>query len=683
MQIHLRILYKLSIIVLFCGLSVSQVQAMLEIKTDLSNISRDLLPSEQARLDQYIQDVHKALPHNLKKSIDRPIQVRFSVLNPEGPTRIPALRCNDLSDDEVEEHGHAHTLGLFRRNILSNLPFLRNNPYEILLDQSVWGTIISGEDLSFNCGHRSTQMMARAVLIHEIAHIFDFQNVRLGIEKKKHDQCDKLYGHREDLNNYCTRYMNRQRSISNSPLFLNLTEWTRKRLQRMNQNYALARSPDPYEYKMPEETFAVNMEFYLLDPTYPCRRPSLSRYFDSVFGEERSKKSDCDKNNTITLMSTDEIGDHLYRNLDPDLIYEIHFLFAGQGPRIMSRWGHSMLRIVMCRKGQTPGPDCVRDHSNDIVVNFRASIEDLNIDYFKGLTGKYDSIIYFQNLSSIIEEYTIGEFRELKSRRLKLSEKEKLLLLYRIKESYWAYRGKYYFISNNCASEALRVLKAAQPENLHFQGQRVLHPLGLYQLLQRQGLIEQSKITKDKELAERAGLYFPPYHHRLESSFNLVRPYFPGITFEDFLSKITAQERRNHYENLLSKDDSLSTVANLLRLEIHAERIAGLRAMRAIGAEINNYRNHNDTKFEPLEDFFNNVLKLQNSLMAENNIKNGYGIPLKDEFNRLHKDEIEYLNQELQDTMNEAEVLLSQFFHDKYQEVKNIQSNIRWLGQQL
>jgi hypothetical protein len=36
--------------------------------------------------------------------------------------------------------------------------------------------------------------------------------------------------------------------------------------------------PDSYELSSPKEYIAVNMEYFLLDPSYACRRPALYQY---------------------------------------------------------------------------------------------------------------------------------------------------------------------------------------------------------------------------------------------------------------------------------------------------------------------------------------------------------------------------------------------------------------------
>ena len=47
-------------------------------------------------------------------------------------------------------------------------------------------------------------------------------------------------------------------------------------LPRLGTNAFSDRSPDPYELADPSEFVAVNLEHWVLDPEYPCRRPALA-----------------------------------------------------------------------------------------------------------------------------------------------------------------------------------------------------------------------------------------------------------------------------------------------------------------------------------------------------------------------------------------------------------------------
>ena len=85
----------------------------------------------------------------------------------------------------------------------------------------------------------------------------------------------------------CRGQTDRRFTLSDDPRLLDLAGWPQrvgKRGLREQDNAQLARSPDPYELTSPLEFVAVNLEYFLLDPSYACRRPSLHRYFSEHFG---------------------------------------------------------------------------------------------------------------------------------------------------------------------------------------------------------------------------------------------------------------------------------------------------------------------------------------------------------------------------------------------------------------
>ena len=60
---------------------------------------------------------------------------------------------------------------------------------------------------------------------------------------------------------------------------------------RSSHNAFSDRSPDGYELASPVEFVAVNLEYFLLDPAYACRRPALYHYFAAHFGDEPPQAS--------------------------------------------------------------------------------------------------------------------------------------------------------------------------------------------------------------------------------------------------------------------------------------------------------------------------------------------------------------------------------------------------------
>src|SRR5690606_23638421 len=78
-----------------------------------------------------------------------------------------------------------------------------------------------------------------------------------------------------------------QGGMSRDPRLLDLAGWPQQPLRfgrRTRHNAMRDRSPDAYELTSPAEFVAVNLEYFLRDPGYACRRPALYRYFSAHFG---------------------------------------------------------------------------------------------------------------------------------------------------------------------------------------------------------------------------------------------------------------------------------------------------------------------------------------------------------------------------------------------------------------
>jgi hypothetical protein len=127
-----------------------------------------------------------------------------------------------------------------------------------------------------------------ATLLHEITHLYDRAqlwspaNKHLLQECHRHAQTLGLVG----LPEQCRGQTARRFTLSDDPVLLDLAGWPQRvarRGARAQANHQDARSPDSYELSNPREFIAVNMEYFLLDPSYACRRPSLARYLREHF----------------------------------------------------------------------------------------------------------------------------------------------------------------------------------------------------------------------------------------------------------------------------------------------------------------------------------------------------------------------------------------------------------------
>ncbi|NDD92607.1 DUF4105 domain-containing protein, partial [bacterium] len=320
-------------------------------------------------------------------------------------------------------------------------------------------------------------------------------------------------------------------------------------------NQLTLRSPDPYEFKNWKESFAVNLEYFVLDPEFACRRPAVHAFYAQHFGYDPHPSRTCKPQTTLTLASEFGSGKVNVADINPDRVYEIHALFAGRGPQVMSKWGHSLYRIVVCAPDRKQvGPECLNDITHHVAISFRANVSDASISYLKGLSGDYPSLLFAQSLLSVIEEYNKNEFRELTSLPLRLNQQEKNFFLYRTLEAFWEYGGRYKFITNNCATEALNFLKGTLGET-RLNSAHPLSPLGLHKTLQKLGVVDATVLQNPQQAAEK-GYFYGSKKPEVEMAFAGVQKSatLQGVAFpkdvDQYLEKTSAEQRRLWFTTL-------------------------------------------------------------------------------------------------------------------------------------
>ena len=209
---------------------------------------------------------------------------------------------------------------------------------------------------------------------------------------------------------------------------------------------------------------AKNAERFLRDPLFSCRKPYTYKLFKRTFPDWKpASKQDCaDLNTTIFSHSGKPV------HIDFNRVYEIHYLLASEGSGI-GAFGHTMIRVVMCREGQKKDKTCLsRDINHDIIFNFRAFVNGVALDPiiglgFRFLTSKtYPSQLMVYNMFDVVQEYT-DEERNLHSYPIYMTEEQKVDFLKLALETYWGYQGKYAFISRNCATETANMLNIIFP----------------------------------------------------------------------------------------------------------------------------------------------------------------------------------------------------------------------------
>jgi hypothetical protein len=288
---------------------------------------------------------------------------------------------------------------------------------------------------------------------------------------------------------------------------------------RTPRNAFSDRSPDPYELSRASEFVAVNLEHFLLDPDYACRRPALYRYFSEHF-RWAPAHAGCAPGQVFLQADADE-GESALLQVEPSRVYAVDYLLAEPNQQPMSRWGHSMLRLVICAPHRPPGPDCRLDLRYHRVLSFRAFVDDVQISSWRGLTGSYPSRLFLLPLEQVIDEYTKVELRGLQSIPLRLDRAEIASLLERAAQTHWSYDGRYFFLSNNCAVETYKLLHDGIPR-LASEPLASITPTGLLRRLKKAGIADSS-VLDNPEQALRSGYRFESAGAYYQDMFEVAR----------------------------------------------------------------------------------------------------------------------------------------------------------------
>lgn len=501
---------------------------------EVSRFRLELAPesvSEQARpaLEKFLSDAEALLPAQMKNILNRKVTVRFAHLDSTSEFLVPS--CSGVENGEGQgpeaiPHGNGPRVGQVRGRVDNGHRLNEANASIVLLNSAMISEIVKGPEQSktYACGHKNLYRLALATLIHEISHLYDFTNYMTTERGYQLQDCEAQELANGASPNCEMNFSQHPRLVSGTPTFRSMENWD----LLSSRNVLHARSQDSYEFTQPEESFAVNMEYFLMDPEYACRRPVEFRYFRNHFSFDPYPARNCKLNMQLEL-STEAIGSSGSTfNLDPSRVYQVQFLFASPGKEMASSFGHAMLRIVLCNPTRKEvGPACLNDIANHIVVSFRANQGDWTLDAWKGLTGKYPSQMFlYPFYPAIVNEYTLDEPRDLISLPLALSEEDKARLIERVVETYWTYQGKYYFITNNCATETLHLLKSVIQDR-DFQNVNVLTPVDLYHELSRFKLIDP-ELVRDQSQAMKTGYYFPSTNYVFEEAFKKIREADPA-----------------------------------------------------------------------------------------------------------------------------------------------------------
>ncbi|NWC92232.1 MULTISPECIES: DUF4105 domain-containing protein [unclassified Pseudomonas] len=628
---------------LLLGASAAQAALQLRLKTD------GLSPAQQQASQALLDEAMQALPPRFIEQLDRTIDVGWT--------------------DKMPENAYGQA------SLVSELD-LNSNLLEGLTDGSA-------ATQKTNRPHGTVRREMLATVLHELTHIYDRARLWSSADRKLIQRCSRqnnitgLIG----LPDQCRGQNDRRFTLSDDPRLLDLAGWPQyvgRRGEREQNNHQVARSPDIYETTSPLEFVAVNMEYFLLDPSYACRRPSLYRYYKEHFGWAPPAKDTCAKTYAF-LNAGNDFAKTPLGQVDPERVYEIDYLLAEANQNLVSRWGHSMLRLVICAPGRPRGPDCRLDLDQHLVLSYRAFVGDVQLSSWDGLIGKYPSRLFVLPLSQVIDEYTKTELRGLASVPLKLTRQEINDTVEHAAEMHWSYDGNYFFISNNCAVESLKLLRSGSA-NPQLTGLDNITPNGLLEVLKGRGLADTS-VLDDKKRALRLGYHFDSFRERYQAMFEVLKKRLPikQAEVEDWLS-LSAEERRPWFAQA-----DLRTSAALLLLEQASFRRQLMLAQDEVKQRYLGARELKNGGMEKANATLQQILANSGFLSrpAELLGTSGYGLPQPAESQRLESESAarqKQLQSLTGDLDKEVRALLEP---SRAAEIAACEANLKQLGEHL
>jgi predicted Zn-dependent protease with MMP-like domain len=613
------------------------------------HLTTKLDPGSKLALEKVFQEAFTKLPASMQSALPETIHVQVTKLKGK---KFPTDICAEDREEDEDIKREAFIYGSY--NDLTHI---------LTLNQALIPEIKTGREQSakLSCQHKSIYDQIIATVIHELGHAYDAK-VKVS---KDHD-------------------------------FLTLNNFGKRIIRRKNNNLNPLRSPDEYEITNAREAFAVNLEYFTMDPEFACRKPSTFDYYEKHFGIDPYPQRTCRLNPTIMLTSS--LG-ALPVKLDLSRVYRVDYLHASKGNEISSGFGHSMYRLVICAPERTDlitgktikatpyGPKCVQDRLYHVVLSYRANSGDAPLNYLKGMMGGYPSMLFILNFSDVLEEYNKGELRDVVSYPIKFTEEEKQDFLKRMLEEHWNYSGSYKFIVNNCATESLKLLREQVEAHRAEAGIKPtllpkLTPNALRGVLARSGLIDlhSNEMEKfDSQVEPLIKAYEISYGEKFES----VKAAKKALV--KFADNSTPDERKKKFEKLSLPAPSLRpghdelqglkgilvTSASFSLIEQQVARMKGgelKKKLSEFSSDKDNYK-----KFPELKDLRSGSEKAQ--IKMKDIIHGGYGVPLENEVITISG--LESKLNESMETINDAQDLLKKIFPDETHEFELISDNLK------
>lgn len=508
--------------------------------------------------------------------------------------------------------------------------------------------------------------VVKAKLAHEYFHAYD-KNKK--IKKERIAKCRGRYQTNESAKAICkelTDNNDREFYISDDIRFLNVAQVH----GRTKETFKGFRTYNPYELTNRYELSATNFEAFLYDKEYKCRRPSLYSYFQKVLKHTPADNINCEEKR---LIYTEK---HKIKDISPERIYQIHYMYADIGDQPMSWFGHSMIRFITCAPERfdpltqttipaTPmGEACLKDTKYHFVATFRAQVTGARLNNIGGLNGQYASKLYITPVKQVLHDYNSMEFRDIYSYPLNLNLKEKISLINKVRETYWEYSGSYKFFSNNCATETYKLIAGALGD-LQTNLYSPLTPAGVLHRLKTNNLITVKK-------SDLRVIHYKSREGILEKSSKIINSLAGSNLTVRLYRALNANERKEIQVNLISKTTNRSlTISALKVLEYHTYK-------KKMAIYANKFSEKYHQKLKSGDETFNNQVKTS-AFNPHAIIKSSYGIPTQEELEDIEQKKE---NLDLPQFMKYLKKELEESLKTELQEIKQTFTNIRFLIKQ-
>ncbi|MDW8189830.1 MAG: hypothetical protein RMK80_02535 [Pseudobdellovibrionaceae bacterium] len=231
-------------------LTISAIRANTD-NFSISFNSPEVSPHAAERIKSQIKVVVSKLPPKMMGRIGGNISIQFKKMDEK----------NQLDVYNICEAG-PHILAYTRP--------LSSHPTIVINDAFL--ALFNGFDTvsPIPCSHKDLYQKFQSLIIHELSHIYEARAPLTESEKSELQNCQIFRQESTMPDPRCEYLQSLNRFVSSRISF--------QKLSRARKNALSTRSPDPYELRSPEENFAVNMEYFILDPEFRCRRPAYYKF---------------------------------------------------------------------------------------------------------------------------------------------------------------------------------------------------------------------------------------------------------------------------------------------------------------------------------------------------------------------------------------------------------------------